>query len=119
MKKAEIIFSIVAVMAVATMIGYGIWKDKAIDVNPVYVLAKVYRIKDTENGLIYSFKYYFDGREYDDGLKGFVQLRDSVMLLKISKANPKLWKHIEGRIAKCLTNDSSLRKSWSEPPYCK
>lgn len=119
MKKVEIIFSIVAVVAVATMIGYRFWKNKAVDANPVYVLAKVYSIHDTENGLIYSFKYYFDGVEYDDGLKGFVQLQDSVMLLKISKANPKLWRHFEGRIAKCLTNDTLLRKSWSELPYCK
>jgi hypothetical protein len=119
MKKAEIIFSIVAAAAMIAMFGYKIWKNRTVDANPAYVFAKVYNIHDTENGLINSFKYYYNDVEYNDGLKGFIQLRDSLLLLKISMTNPNLWKHVEGKVATCFTSDSVLTKSWREPPYCK
>lgn len=118
-KKNELIFSIIAVAIVAAMFAYGSWERKAVDAHPVYVLAKVYSIQDTENGLIYSFKYYFESVEHDAGLKGFIQLQDSMILLKISKANPKIWKHVEGRVAKCLAKDSLLKRTWTDPPLCE
>lgn len=119
MKKPELVFSIVALAIVVAMFAYGSWERKAVEAHPVYVLAKVYRIQDTENGLIYSLKYYFESVEYHAGLKGFTQLQDAMILLKISKTNPKIWKHVEGRVAKCLAKDSLLKRNWAEPPLCE
>ena len=95
MKKPEKIFSIVALLLLAGLVGYGVWESNRIDEKPTYVLAKVYAIHDTENGLIYEFKYIYDSVEYKGGLKGYAEMKDSLIVLKVSKNNPKLWKHVE------------------------
>jgi hypothetical protein len=119
MKKSELIFSVVVLALIAILIGGGIWKYRAVNRNPVYVLAKIHKIYDTENGLLYDFKYNYGSKEYKGTIKGFIQPRDSIILLKISKTNPRLWKHIEDQIPQCLAKDSLLYKSWTEYPLCK
>ena len=71
MKKIERIFIVIMLIGLSYLIVYSLWKDKQIEKNAVYVLAKVYKIHNTENGLLYCFMYYFDYIEYKSSLKGF------------------------------------------------
>ena len=119
MKKSEFIFSVIVLVLIGVLITGGIWKHRAINAKPVYVLAKIYKVEEVDD-LIYLFKYYYNSKEYRSGIKGgYIEDRDSIILLKISRTNPKLWERIEGRIPQCLAKDSLLTKSWTEYPLCK
>ena len=95
MGKPEKIVLVSAIVIFTGLVAYGVWRSDRIDKNPVYILAKVYAVHDTENGLIYSFKYVYNSVEYDGGVKGFIRMKDSIIVLKISKDNPKLYEYVE------------------------
>lgn len=101
------------------MLTYWFWKKLEIDKMPIYVIGKVTKVYDTENGLLYKFTYHFDGKKYHSGIKGLFQLQDSLLILKISATNPKLWRLADVKIPDCIVNDSSLTKSWKTLPVCK
>lgn len=118
MKTNEKIYSIIIVSILLIMLAYWFWKKSEIDKNPIYVIGKVNKIYDTENGFLYKFTYVFDGKKYNSGIKGLFQLQDSLLILKISKTNPKLWRLANVKIPDCILNDSSLSKNWEKLPAC-
>lgn len=97
---------------------YGFYKKNKINNDGVYLIAKVFKIKDTENGLSYDFNYYYKSLIHKGSIKGFLKLKDSLVLLKISKSKPNLFVIIEDNIPSCILNIDSIKVNWNELPYC-
>jgi hypothetical protein len=116
--NAEKILAAIVFLFFSLAICYGYFKEQKINEDGVYVLAKIYKINDTENGLNYTFTYYFDNKFYDAGIKGFLKLKDSLILLKISKSNPTLFITIDEKIPYCILTNDSIKVIWKELPWC-
>lgn len=71
------------------------------------MLAKVSAIDDSENALIYSFKYFVKSVEYNSNMKIDPKMRDSTFVLKVSLKNPSLWMYTDEGWPTCLNwNDN-------------
>jgi hypothetical protein len=118
MKKNEKIYLLITVPIVVILFGYGIWRTWKIHEEPVYVLAKIKKIIEADD-MIYEFTYHFNGKEFNEGIKGYVERRDSLFFLRISKTNPKLFEQVHVIVQDCFLNPDSLNKSWEKVPACK
>ena len=116
MHKKEKIFSSISIIIILFLLTYSFLRKNKLNENPVYVIAKIKTINETENGLIYNFTYRFNQKEFSSHLKGFLKLRDSLIILKISIADPKLWELIQVNVPNCM--EDSLNKTWKEIPIC-
>jgi hypothetical protein len=102
-----------------SVIVYNIFYRHKIDINPTYVLAKIYRIDGDQDGYDYKFFYYFDGKKYSNGIRTIVlENQDSLIVLKISKDNPDYWKRIDKELPECLVKKPVFNKSWKDFPSC-
>lgn len=119
MKKSEKIFSMFVLIGLLVLITYGLWRTKKIDENPIFVLGKITKVSESENGLIYDFIYTFEKNEYKNHMKGFVKMRDSLVFIKISKNNPNLCKVLNNEESKCLILKDSINGIWEELQNCK
>ena len=96
MKKSEKIFSIIIGLIILFIIYYSFQKNKKLSKGEVdFISAKVDRIFETENGFIYDFTYYCNGKSYHSGYKSFFKVFDSVIYLKVLKSNPKIFEIID------------------------
>jgi hypothetical protein len=120
MKRSEAIFSIVVLVFLISLFIYSRWRNKYIDSVPVYVISKIYRISDAENGFDYYFSYNYKKRVYKSVIRSlYIEMQDSVIVLKISKRDPKLWERVNGFIPDCLIKDkASFEKTWTRFPGC-
>jgi hypothetical protein len=119
MKKQEKIFITAAIFILLAVLINALWRNREISKNGVYVLGKVKKIYDTENGLIYDFTYLYSGRQYHSHYKGFIKMQDSLIILKISKLNPNVWKYIDYNIPECVLKKDQVNKYWETLPNCK
>jgi hypothetical protein len=120
MKNVEGRFLLAVLILLSVMVGYGYYKDKVIDKDYCYVIAKVDEVIDTENGISYKIHYYHSGQIYHSGIKGFINLfGDSLIAIKISKQQPRLWNYASSKIAACLkTKPNMMQNCWSYYSYC-
>lgn len=120
MKRSEAIFSILVVLFLFGLFIYSKWRNKFIESNSVYVISKVYRISDAENGFDYFFSYNYESKEYRSVIRSlYIEMQDSLIVLKISRDSPELWKRENGRLPRCLLKSRGfLEKSWNNFPNC-
>ena len=86
MKRSEAIFSILVVLFLFGLFIYSKWRNKFIESNSVYVISKVYRISDAENGFDYFFSYNYESKEYRSVIRSlYIEMQDSLIVLKISQ----------------------------------
>jgi hypothetical protein len=119
MGKQGKVFIIAAAFILLAILINAVWRNNEISKNGIYVLGKVKKIYDTENGLIYNFDYLYNGKEYHSHYKGFIKMQDSMILLKISKLSPNVCKYIEYKIPQCVLSIDAIYKSWETLPTCK
>jgi hypothetical protein len=119
MKNQEKIFITATLFILVGILVNSYWRNNIISKNGVYVLGRVKKINDTENGLVYNFTYTFQGKRYDSHYKGFIKMQDSLIILKISTVNPHICKYIDQEIPRCLLNTDSIHKYWETFPDCK
>ncbi len=118
MKTIEKLFWITTALIVLFLTINGIYRYQNINKDGVFVLAKVKKISDTENGLIYDFAYIFNNKVYTSHVKGFITMKDSLIILKISKTKPHLWKYINVDIPDCVLKSVNTKKYWDKFPFC-
>lgn len=119
MKKNEKIVICIALIVIVSLSIRAIWKHNQINKDPVFVLAKVTSMADTENGLIFYFNYQLNDKKYSASSKGAVPVYDSLIILKISKSKPQLLEIVNENIPKCILSEDSLNKYWDTLPVCK
>ncbi len=119
MRKQEKIFITATVFILVAILINAVWRSNEINKNGVYVLAKVKKIDDTENGLIYNFDYLHNGKTYHSHYKGFIKMQESTILVKISKLKPSVCKYIEYNIPQCILSKDAVNKYWETLPTCK
>jgi hypothetical protein len=118
-KKIEKVYAVLVLLFFVVAISYGEWKDRKIDEDFVYTIGKVYAINDTENDKNYDFKYFIDNKEYKAGIKDlYFPMQDSMILLKVSRTNPKLCKRLTDKILECFLDERFLYTNWREYPLC-
>jgi hypothetical protein len=96
MKNSEKIFSVIVSVIFLYVIYYSFQKNKKLSTEKVvFISAKVNKIFETENGFIYDFNYYCNGKSFHSSYKSFFKIFDSVISLKVLKSNPKIFEVIE------------------------
>jgi hypothetical protein len=119
--KAILILSAsITLLIFLTLFFYGYFRKKSIEANKVYVIAYIYKIDSDVEGVNYRFFYNYSDHTYFDVIGSLdLRMQNSMILLKISSKNPKLWLRTNLDLPKCVIEKPDLNKIWKEFPTCK
>lgn len=101
------------------IITYAIVFNAEINKYGVWVTAKIKNSEEVENGYIFNYEYFYQGKKFGAHFKDIFYVKDTFIMIKVSKKDPATSKYFAGPVPYCLKNNDSMNKYWVEFPICR
>ncbi len=120
MAKRDKIFLIIVLCVFILLYLNGLRRDKMLETEYSFVLAKVYEIENNSDNLNFCYRYKFNGKEYQSCISTLdISMQDSLIIIKISKNDPSVNSRTNAKIPNCILERPNLDNFWNEFPNCE
>ena len=94
-------FAVIIIIAIAALYFY---RETKLNQDGIFIVARITKIKDFENGYWATIAYHFNSKEYKFHCNMLPKIKDSLVFVNISKQHPWLSKLVRNeKVPSCLT----------------